>query len=136
MEAEAYEGVSIVIAYSHCIAHGINMTKGMQNQKVAVETGYWPLFRYLPTLEKEGKNPFRLDSKAPKLPLREFTQLETRFKMLEKSHPQRAKELAKLAQEDVNVRWKVYEQLAKSGASDAKGITESTKQEPSTSEKV
>ena len=121
MEAEAYEGVSLIIAYSHCIAHGINMTKGMQNQKIAVETGYWPLFRYNPLLEKEGKNPFHLDSKAPKSPLREFTQLETRFKMLEKSHPERARELAKLAQEDVNVRWKIYERMAQATDGNGKG---------------
>jgi pyruvate-ferredoxin/flavodoxin oxidoreductase len=112
LEAEAHDGPSIIIAYSHCIAHGMDMAKGMQNQKVAVDTGYWPLFRYNPALEKDGQNPFKLDSKAPKLPLQEFTRLETRFKMLEKSHPERAKELAKLAQEDVNVRWKLYEQLA------------------------
>ena len=67
-------GPSLIIAYSHCIAHGINMTRGMVNQKIAVETGYWPLFRYNPTLAKEGKNPFKLDSKPPKLPLGEFTQ--------------------------------------------------------------
>ncbi len=121
IEAEAYDGPALIIAYSHCIAHGINMTRGMFNQKVAVETGYWPLFRYNPALAKEGQNPFKLDSKAPKLPLHDFTQLETRFKMLEKSYPERAKELAKLAQEDVNVRWKIYEHLAQSPAGDGKG---------------
>lgn len=113
LEAEAYDGPSLIIAYSHCIAHGINMTKGMQNQKLAVETGYWPLFRYNPLLEKDGKNPFILDSKPPKHPLREFTQLETRFKMLERSHPERAQTLSQLAQEDVDVRWSVYEHLAR-----------------------
>jgi pyruvate-ferredoxin/flavodoxin oxidoreductase len=112
LEAEAYEGVSLIIAYSHCIAHGINMTKGMYNQKIAVDTGYWPLFRYNPMLELKGENPFHLDSKPPKLPLREFTQLETRFKMLEKSQPERARELAKLAQKDVDSRWKLYEHMA------------------------
>jgi pyruvate-ferredoxin/flavodoxin oxidoreductase len=112
IEAEAYDGPSLIIAYSHCIAHGINMTNGMQNQKAAVETGYWQLFRYNPLLEKTGENPFKLDSKTPKLPLRDFTQLETRFKMLEKSYPARAKELAVLAQNDVSTRWKIYEHLA------------------------
>jgi pyruvate-ferredoxin/flavodoxin oxidoreductase len=111
IEAEAYDGPSLIIAYSHCIAHGINMTKGMNNQKLAVDTGYWPLFRYNPKLELEGKSPFKLDSKAPKLPLKEFTSLETRFKMLEKSHPERAKMLGAQAQNDVNVRWKIYEHL-------------------------
>jgi pyruvate-ferredoxin/flavodoxin oxidoreductase len=114
LEAEAYDGPSLIIAYSHCIAHGIDMAKGMTNQKVAVDTGYWQLFRYNPMLDKKGENPFKLDSKPPKLSLKEFTQLETRFKMLEKSHPQRAKELAALVQEDVYVRWKIYEHLAQS----------------------
>ncbi|HMD13085.1 MAG TPA: pyruvate:ferredoxin (flavodoxin) oxidoreductase, partial [Bacteroidota bacterium] len=114
IEAEAYDGPSIIIAYSHCIAHGIDMAKGMNNQKVAVETGYWNLFRYNPALKEAGENPFKLDSKPPKLPLHDFTSLETRFKMLEKSNPERAKFLGKLAQEDVNVRWKLYEYLAQS----------------------
>ncbi len=114
IEAEAYDGPSVIIAYSHCIAHGINMTTGMQNQKIAVDTGYWQLFRFNPLLSAKGENPFKLDSKAPKLPLREFTQMETRFKMLEKSHPDRAKELAVLAQGDISMRWKIYEQLAQS----------------------
>lgn len=113
LEAEAYDGPSLIIAYSHCIAHGIDMAKGMHNQKVAVDTGYWPLFRFNPLLAKEGQNPLVLDSKAPKLPLRDFMQLEIRFKMLEKSHPQRAKLLADLAQQDIITRWKVYEYLAR-----------------------
>ncbi|MBI5475464.1 MAG: pyruvate:ferredoxin (flavodoxin) oxidoreductase [Ignavibacteriales bacterium] len=115
IEAEAYNGPSIIIAYSHCIAHGINMARGMQNQKLAVDTGYFPLYRYNPMLAVDGKNPFKLDSKAPSKPLKEFTDLETRFKMLEKSYPQRAKELSVLAQGDVNARWKMYEHLASSG---------------------
>jgi len=123
LEAEAYDGPSLIIAYSHCIAHGIDMAKGMHNQKVAVDTGYWPLFRYNPDLAKDGKNPLTLDSKAPKLLLREFTQLETRFKMLEKSHPQRAKELAELAQHDVDARWKIYEYLARKVNGEEKAVT-------------
>ena len=115
LEAEAYDGPSIIVAYSHCIAHGIDMGRGMQNQKLAVDTGYWPLFRFNPMLAKEGKNPFKLDSKEPKIPLAEFSQIETRFKMLEKSYPDRAKSLGVLAQEDVNARWKSYENLARSG---------------------
>ena len=120
LEAEAYEGPSLIIAYSHCIAHGIDMAKGMSNQKIAVETGYWPLFRYNPKQEKEGKNPFKLDSKAPKLPLKDFTSLEVRFNMLDKSYPERAKELSRLAQEDVTTRWAVYENLAKSSNGEEK----------------
>lgn len=128
LEAEAYNGPSIIIAYSHCIAHGIDMGRGMQNQKLAVETGYWPLLRYNPMLEKEGKNPFKLDSKPPKLALSEFTKLETRFKMLEKSYPERAKLLAALAQEDVNVRWKTYEHFAQgTDGKDAKATQEAIK---------
>jgi pyruvate-ferredoxin/flavodoxin oxidoreductase len=128
-EAEAHDGPSLIIAYSHCIAHGMDMSKGMQNQKTAVDTGYWPLFRYNPALEAEGQNPFKLDSKAPKLPLHEFTRLEARFKMLEKSHPERAKELAKLAQEDVQVRWKIYEHLARTD-NGASGPSVQEKKEP------
>jgi len=112
LEAEAYDGPSIIIAYSHCIAHGIDMAKGMTNQKLAVETGYFPLFRYNPMWAKEGKNPMKLDSKAPKLPLTDFTSLETRFNMLEKIYPERARELMVLAAEDIKSRWAMYEQLA------------------------
>ena len=112
LEAESYDGPSIIIAYSHCIAHGIDMAKGMTNQKIAVETGYFPLFRYNPEWAKEGKNPMKLDSKAPKGPLTDFTSLETRFNMLEKIYPERAKELMLQASEDVKSRWAMYEQLA------------------------
>jgi pyruvate-ferredoxin/flavodoxin oxidoreductase len=115
LEAEAYDGPSIIIAYSHCIAHGIDMGKGMNNQKVAVETGYWPLFRYNPRNVAEGKNPFKLDSKAPKFPIQEFTNLETRFKILEKSHPERAKMLMQLAQGDIQRRWDYYSSLETDG---------------------
>ncbi len=113
LEAERYEGPSLIIAYAHCIAHGIDMGKGMQNQKLAVDTGYWPLFRYNPALLAEGKKPFILDSKAPKVPLKEFTEREDRFKMLSESDPARAAELLELAQGDVYTRWAMYEQLAK-----------------------
>ncbi len=112
IEAEAYDGPSLIIAYSHCIAHGIDMARGMTNQKLAVDTGYFPLFRYNPTLAAAGKNPFKLDSKAPKQPLTAFTSLETRFNMLEKIYPDRAKDLNKLAVEDIRSRWALLEQLA------------------------
>ncbi len=120
LEAESYEGPSLIVAYAHCIAHGIDMGRGMNNQRIAVETGYWPLFRYNPRSIAEGKNPFKLDSKAPKLPLQEFTNLETRFKILEKSHPDRAKELLQLAQGDVNRRWESYSSLEKDGVGEKK----------------
>ena len=112
MEAEAYDGPSVIIAYSHCIAHGINMTKGMMNQKAAVESGHWPLYRYNPTLAKEGKNPFKLDSKPPKIKFSEYAYLETRYKMLTKSDPEEAKRLMELAQQDVEKRWEVLEGMA------------------------
>ena len=113
LEAESYDGPSIVIAYSHCIEHGIDMSLGAHHQKVAVETGYWPLFRFDPRLENEGKNPFKLDSKTPKGSVSEFTSLETRFNMLKKTHPDKVEFLTKLAQDDVTQRWKMYEQLSK-----------------------
>jgi pyruvate-ferredoxin/flavodoxin oxidoreductase len=113
MEAEAYNGPSIIIAYSHCITHGIDMRKGMSNQKAAVESGYWPLFRFNPALVKEGQNPFKLDSKTPKISLKDYAYMETRYKMLTKSHPDDAERLIKLAQEDVTEKWNMYEKLVK-----------------------
>ncbi len=112
LEAEAYDGPSLIIAYSHCIAHGINMAKGMEQQDLAVKSGYWPLFRFNPDNIKEGKNPLKLDSKAPQIKLEEYIYRETRYKMLTKSHPQEAKVLLKRAQENVLKKWKHYEQLA------------------------
>jgi pyruvate-ferredoxin/flavodoxin oxidoreductase len=88
------------------------MGKGMQNQKAAVDSGYWQLYRYHPDLAKEGKNPFKLDSKEPKTQVRDFAYMETRFKMLTKSHPKIAEQLMKEAQVDVDTRWKEYERLA------------------------
>jgi pyruvate-ferredoxin/flavodoxin oxidoreductase len=117
VEAEAYDGPSLIIAYSHCIAHGIDMSLGLNHQKVAVETGYFPLFRYNPVLSAEGKNAFKLDSKPPKGFLSEFTSTETRFNVLTKTQPEHAKELLKLAEQDVKVRWALYEQFAHEAAS-------------------
>jgi pyruvate-ferredoxin/flavodoxin oxidoreductase len=113
IEAEAYDGPSLIIAYSHCIAHGINMTKGMSNQKAAVESGHWPLYRYNPALAKEGKNPLKLDSRAPKIKFQDYAYLETRYKMLTKTDPKEAKRLMELAQQDVEKRWNLYEEMAK-----------------------
>jgi pyruvate-ferredoxin/flavodoxin oxidoreductase len=113
LEAESYDGPSIIIAYSHCIEHGIDMSLGARNQKIAVETGYWPLFRFDPRQITQGKNPFKLDSKAPKGSVTEFTSLENRFNILKKTHPDRAEFLMKLAQDDVVQRWNMYEQLSK-----------------------
>ncbi len=112
IEAEAYNGPSLIIAYSHCIAHGIDMAKGMQNQKAAVDSGHWQLYRFNPDLTTEGKNPFKLESKAPKIPLKDYAYMETRYKMLTKSDPEEAEKLIVQAQKDVLDKWKVYEQLA------------------------
>ena len=112
LEAEAYDGPSLIIAYSHCIAHGINMGTAMRNQKAAVDSGYWQLYRFNPESVKEGKNPFKLESKGLKIPLKDYAYLETRYKMLTKSDPETAKELMKLAQQDVYDRWNTYENMA------------------------
>ncbi|MBI2976150.1 MAG: pyruvate:ferredoxin (flavodoxin) oxidoreductase [Chloroflexi bacterium] len=112
VEAEAYAGPSLIIAYSHCIAHGYDMRLGLDQQKKAVQSGYWPLYRYSPTAAAEGKNPLALDSKAPAMPLEKYIYNETRYRMLTQSDPAEAERLLKLAQEDVNKRWKQYEQMA------------------------
>jgi pyruvate-ferredoxin/flavodoxin oxidoreductase len=112
IEAEAYDGPSLIIAYSHCIAHGIDMSTGMKNQKAAVDSGHWPLFRYNPDLTKEGKNPFKLESKGLKIPFKDYAYLETRYKMLTKSHPEIAAKLLLEAQVDTETTWKTYEQMA------------------------
>lgn len=111
MEAEAYNGPSLILAYSHCIAHGINMVNGIENQKAAVSCGHWPLFRFNPTALAEGKNPLTLDSAAPKTSYEDFAYMQNRFKMLTKSMPERAKELLKLGEHDVQTKWKMYSSL-------------------------
>jgi len=111
-EANAYPGPSLVIAYSHCIAHGIEMKKGMEQHKLAVDTGYWPLYRHDPRQAEAGEHPFHLDSRAPKLPVSEFMAREARFAMLQRARPAEAAELAELAQNDVDERWHLYEQVA------------------------
>lgn len=113
IEAERYPGPSVIIAYSHCIAHGYNMKYGLSQQKLAVEAGYWPLFRFDPSLTKKGENPFRLDSKSPKIPFQEYAYNELRYLMLKKSNPKTAKELMNQAQEEVTQRWHLYEQMEK-----------------------
>jgi pyruvate-ferredoxin/flavodoxin oxidoreductase len=112
LEAEAYHGPSIIIAYSHCIAHGYDLAHGMDQQKLAVNSGYWPLFRYNPDLVAQGKNPFQLDSRPPTTALKDFIYNETRYTMLVKSNPEEAKKLLALAQQDVNQQWKLYDYLA------------------------
>ena len=113
LEAEAYDGPSLIIAYSHCIAHGYDMVHGIEQQKNAVQSGYWPLFRYNPLLAAGGdKNPFQLDSRAPALPLEKYIYNETRYTMLVHSAPEEAKALLVQAKQDVEDRWRLYEYLA------------------------
>ncbi|MCV3217518.1 2-oxoacid:acceptor oxidoreductase family protein, partial [Plectonema radiosum NIES-515] len=112
IEAEAYEGPSLIIAYSHCIAHGINMTTAMNHQKALVESGRWLLYRYNPELQQAGKNPLQLDMRQPKQSVEQSMYQENRFKMLTKSKPEVAKRLLEEAQAEVDARWKMYEYLA------------------------
>ena len=113
IDAEQYPGPSLVIAYSHCIAHGYDLKNGLKQQKLAVDSGHWPLYRYDPRLGAKGQNPLVLDSKDPKIPLKEYMSNETRFTMLRRINPERASMLEKQAQEFVNVRWNHYKTLAK-----------------------
>ena len=111
-EAEAYDGPALIIAYSHCIAHGFDLAYGMEQQKNAVLSGYWPLMRYNPALREQGKNPFQLDSKAPSIPLKEYSYHEARYTMLARSHPDVASKLLQEAQDDVEREWRVYSSRA------------------------
>jgi pyruvate-ferredoxin/flavodoxin oxidoreductase len=112
LEAEAYDGPSLIIAYSHCIAHGINMTTAMSDQKLAVDSGHWLLYRYNPERSLTGENPLTLDSRTPTKKVKEFLQQQTRFQMLAKSEPEDAKRLWALAQHDSEIRYRMYEYLA------------------------
>jgi pyruvate-ferredoxin/flavodoxin oxidoreductase len=112
LEAEAYDGPSLIIAYSHCIAHGYDLSFGMEQQKVAVSSGYWPLMRYNPELTAQGKNPFQLDSRPPSTSFKDYAYKETRYTMLVKSNPEEAKKLLGLAEEDVASRWRLYDYMA------------------------
>jgi pyruvate-ferredoxin/flavodoxin oxidoreductase len=107
-EAEAHDGPSIIIAYSSCIAHGYDLIHGLEQQKLAVQTGYWPLMRYNPGLRETGKNPFQLDSRAPSIRLKEYTYREARYTMLARSNPQLAAKLLEEAQDDVERQWRIY----------------------------
>ena len=107
-EAEAHDGPSIVIAYSSCIAHGYDLVHGLEQQKLAVQSGYWPLMRYNPALREEGKNPFLLDSKAPSIRLKDYAYREARYTMLARSNPELAAKLLEEAQDDVEREWRVY----------------------------
>ena len=111
LEADAWPGPSLVIAYSTCIAHGIDMSKSMTHQKDAVKSGYWPLYRFQPSEIEDGQ-PFKLDSKKPSIAVRDFVASEARYAILERTEPARARELSRLLQSDIDERWRYYEQLA------------------------
>ena len=112
LEAESYNGPSIIIAYSHCISHGIDMAKGLEQQKLAVQSGLWPLYRYDPRLSAENKNPLQIDSREPSVPVEQYMYNETRFRMLTQSDEARAETLLKLSSQDAKARWNFYSQLA------------------------
>jgi pyruvate-ferredoxin/flavodoxin oxidoreductase len=112
LEAEAYDGPSLIIAYGHCIAHGIEMAHGLGQQKLAVQSGHWPLFRFDPRRIAQDKNPMQLDSQPPSIPLDQYIYNEARYTMLKQSHPESAKKMLEQAQQDVRDRWKIYEMWA------------------------
>jgi pyruvate-ferredoxin/flavodoxin oxidoreductase len=112
LEADSYPGPSLIIAYSHCIAHGYNLADGLDHQKMAVDCGAWPLYRFDPRRAALGENPLKMDSKSPKIPFQEFALKETRFRMLQKVDPERAKRLLADAQKAVQARYDVFEKLA------------------------
>ncbi|MFN8484336.1 MAG: pyruvate:ferredoxin (flavodoxin) oxidoreductase [Anaerolineae bacterium] len=120
IEAEAYDGPSLIIAYSHCIAHGIDMKKGLEQQKLAVQSGFWPLYRYNPELADKGENPLSMDSKAPSIPFQQYAYNETRYSMLVQADEERAEALMKQATEDVKKHWALYEQMAAAHTTGAK----------------
>jgi pyruvate-ferredoxin/flavodoxin oxidoreductase len=130
LEAEAYDGPSLIIAYSHCIAHGINMTTAMTDQKVAVESGQWLLYRYHPDRAGAGENPLTLDSRTPTRKVKDFLQQQTRFKMLQKSNPQEAAHLWAQAQEDAEARYHMYEYMAQRKSEPALTPTKTTQPSP------
>ncbi len=112
IEAEAYDGPSLIIAYSHCIAHGIDMRKGLEQQKLGVQSGHWMLYRYNPDLAEQGKHPLVIDSKAPSVPLEQYVYNETRYRMLLQSDEQRSEELIRQAKQGIKARWEHYQELA------------------------
>jgi pyruvate-ferredoxin/flavodoxin oxidoreductase len=113
LEAESYPGPSIIIAYSHCIAHGYDMAHGLEQQKLAVDTGYWPLYRWDPRARAAGESPLKLESAPPKLELGKFMQNETRFRVVEQQDPERFRMLLARSQQDIRTRWALYEELAR-----------------------
>ena len=117
-EAEAYDGPALILAYSHCIAHGYDMKNGLAQQNKAVASGHWPLLRYNPALRNKNQNPFVLDSPRPSIGLKDYAYNESRYKLLAITNPTEADRLIRHAQELVNLKWKNYEELATKKASD------------------
>jgi pyruvate-ferredoxin/flavodoxin oxidoreductase len=111
-EAEAYEGPSLIIAYSHCIAHGIDMSLGLEQQDLAVKSGVWPIYRYNPELAERGENPLTIDAKEPTVPVQDYAYNETRYRMLLQSNEERAENLMEKAKRDASSRWTLYQQMA------------------------
>ena len=131
LEAEAHDGPSLIIAYSHCIAHGINMRFGMRQQKLASECGHWPLYRYKPARDERGRPEFVLDSSAPSIPIKTYAYNEIRYKMLSFTSPEDAARLLEQAQQDAIQRWTLYKDMAErwpsaSPGRQGTGVTEET----------
>jgi len=120
-EAEAYSGPSLIIAYSHCVAHGYDLAHGCEQQKAAVQSGYWPLLRYNPDLAAAGKNPLQIDSAAPTIPLKKYAYNETRYTMLAQSDPVAAANLLAEAEQDIRTRRRLYEHWAAQPGSNGNG---------------
>jgi pyruvate-ferredoxin/flavodoxin oxidoreductase len=136
-EAEAHNGPSIIIAYSSCIAHGYDLVHGLEQQKLAVQSGYWPLMRYNPALREEGKNPFQLDSKAPAIRLKDYAYREARYTMLARGNPELAAHLLKEAQDDVERQWRVYSaRAAMPGRGESPDIVPAEKPEDKSGQKL
>src|SRR5208282_1697939 len=110
--AEAYDGPSLILAYSHCIAHGFDLRYGMKQQDLATASGYWPLFRYNPAMRSVGENPFRLDSPRPTIPLKDYAYNELRYRALALTRPEEAESLLRLAQANVVEKYRSYEAYA------------------------
>jgi pyruvate-ferredoxin/flavodoxin oxidoreductase len=112
LEAEAYPGPSLIICYSPCIAHGVDLSNNIRQQELAVDSGHWPLFRYDPRRSDKGENPLKMDSKEPSIPYRDFANSETRFSVLQRTHPEASEQFLRQAQQQIKTRYRLYEQLA------------------------
>ncbi|MCU7869037.1 MAG: pyruvate:ferredoxin (flavodoxin) oxidoreductase [Candidatus Thiodiazotropha sp. (ex Lucinoma borealis)] len=121
LEAESYDGPSLIICYSPCIAHGVDLSNNIRQQELAVDSGHWPLFRYDPRRSEKGENPLKMDSKEPSIPYRDFASTETRFSVLQRTHPEASERFLRQAQQQIKTRYQLYEQLAQLATGEAKG---------------